>query len=1091
MNHIFENAHCHTYMSNPLTLPDSTVSIFDYAKVYAQRGMQCVVASEHGYRGDVWAQADAAKKFSTPDNPMKAICAAEVYFVPNRDPELKDGRNFHLLLIAKDMVGFKQLNLALSKAQMTGFYKAGRLDFELLNELDYRHFLCTTACVGGIFKDEMGAGYACQLAEIFRENFRLEVQYHETPEQAAHNMKVLRMYNRYHWPLFFATDSHYIFHEEAVLRKELQQSRKIFMEDSGWDLYLPTGEEVFQAMIRQGVLSKAQIEEAMENTLQLREFEGFSYTTERKLPISKPRQYMTPDERKLLYQKMVCDGYIQKAGMPPKEEAQALRDEMNTIVNTDSEDYFISLKDMLDRGVELGGVLTTTARGSAGSFASNYALGFTTINRLKAPVTMYPERFISADKLKAGNPDIDSNLTNVEAFEQAGKEMFGEFGCLPLVAYGKTKTSSAFKLLARARNLDFDVANAISKQIQNYELDKKHALENNVDDPDYNVDNDIRIENYVEEQYLPLVEDSKQYQGIVVSIAPHPCAHLTYHKDMREEIGVVRIKDKYCLFIDGVTADKLNYVKSDLLRVDVVKIIADSFKLAGLPVMPVDELLEKIKDDPLVWDLYAKGYTQGLNQCERPASTLKCMQFKPKNIVELCAFVAAIRPGFKSMLPTFISRTKFQYGIPSLDELLKIDGMTGESGNSAFLLFDEQILKLLIAGGIPAAEAYATIKHIKKKHKDQVLEEKEKFKKGFTEYLWEKEKAPEKLAIEVCEKVWRIIEDSSSYLFCAAHAFAYACDSAYCAWLKAHYPYEFYVTMLKLYTEKGNKEKVAAIIEEMKRYRGIHMTPGQWSQDNRDWLVNKEKRTISQALSSIKFISSQAAEDLYQLYQKRAAWIGTEYIKTKDLDEDGNPIILEKPRESSFDSFTMLLRCLQMSTSLDTRQISVLIKIGYFSPFGKSGKLMAVFNEFFEGKNKLTKSIKSFMKRLEYMESFERAQPDIELPVTERLEAENENIGLCVSSFPQAANNLFFVQEIDDTYGVKAKLYSVQRGTQGTMRISRDKYNPFTFSANSCIIVDDCKRTQRCIYRGKQRVPIPNEFDYWIGKYHAPVNNLN
>ena len=108
----------------------------------------------------------------------------------------------------------------------------------------------------------------------------------------------------------------------------------------------------------------------------------------------------------------------------------------------------------------------------------------------------------------------------MEAFEQAGREMFGEFGCMPLVAYGKTKTSSAFKLLARARDLDFDVANTVSKQIQNYELDKKHAIENNSDDPDYNVDDDVHIEDYVEDQYLPLVDESKQYQGIVVSIAP-------------------------------------------------------------------------------------------------------------------------------------------------------------------------------------------------------------------------------------------------------------------------------------------------------------------------------------------------------------------------------------------------------------------------------------------------------------------------------------------------------------------------------------------------------------------------------------------
>lgn len=109
-------------------------------------------------------------------------------------------------------------------------------------------------------------------------------------------------------------------------------------------------------------------------------------------------------------------------------------------------------------------------------------------------------------------------MTNVEAFEQAGKEMFGEYGCLPILAYGKTKTSSAFKLLARARNIDFGLSNEISKQIQNYEFDKKIALENNNDDPDYDVDSDILLSDYISEEYLPLVEESKQYQNIIVNI---------------------------------------------------------------------------------------------------------------------------------------------------------------------------------------------------------------------------------------------------------------------------------------------------------------------------------------------------------------------------------------------------------------------------------------------------------------------------------------------------------------------------------------------------------------------------------------------
>ena len=111
-------------------------------------------------------------------------------------------------------------------------------------------------------------------------------------------------------------------------------------------------------------------------------------------------------------------------------------------------------------------------------------------------------------------------MANVEAFEKAGKEILGEYGCLPMIAYGTAKTLSAFKLLARARDLDFETANAVAKQIQNYEMDVKHARENNADDPEYDVDDDVQIESYIEDKYLGLIEESKKYKGIITSLSP-------------------------------------------------------------------------------------------------------------------------------------------------------------------------------------------------------------------------------------------------------------------------------------------------------------------------------------------------------------------------------------------------------------------------------------------------------------------------------------------------------------------------------------------------------------------------------------------
>lgn len=193
--------------------------------------------------------------------------------------------------------------------------------------------------------------------------------------------------------------------------------------------------------------------------------------------------------------------------------------------------------------------------------------------------------------------------------------------------------------------------------------------------------------------------------------------------------------------------------------------------------MSVDELLEKVKDDEAVWKLYANGFTMGLNQCEKEKTTERVMRYKPKNIVELAAFVAAVRPGFKSMLETYVSRTRFAYDIPSLDTLLQTKDIP-----DSFLMFDEQILTILQSAGIPAADAYVCIKAIKKKKADKVASFRQRFEEGFTVRLKEQEGASDEAAREVVDKIWTIVNDAASYMFCAAHAFSMACDSLYSAW---------------------------------------------------------------------------------------------------------------------------------------------------------------------------------------------------------------------------------------------------------------------------------------------------------------------
>ena len=640
--------------------------------------------------------------------------------------------------------------------------------------------------------------------------------------------------------------------------------------------------------------------------------------------------------------------------------------------------------------------------------------------------------------------------------------MFGEYGCLPMIAWNKTKTAQAFKLLARAREIDFTVANKVCDQLKSYELAKSRAIERNSDDPLYDVDRDIHVEDYIDADYIDIVNESKQYQNIIVGISPHACGHTTFHKDLRREVGIIRVKsetgkkdEKFCVAMDGVTADHLNYVKSDLLRVDVVGVINECFKMVGEKVPTVDELMEKIKDDKRVWKLFEDGATISLNQCESPATTDKVKRFKPKNHVELSAFVAAVRPGFASMVDTFCNRDVFTYGIPSLDKLLQLEGSTGNTAKSSFLLYDEQVLNILKSAGFTGPDAYSVLKSIKKKKRAKVLEAKEQFKAGFAKTLIEEEGQTEEGANDTVEKIWKIIEDSSSYLFNASHSAAVSADCLYEAYLKVNYPYEFYYTILKLYTEKSNIEKISAIVQEMRKFFGINLTVGKYGQDNTEWRIDKENHCISQSLSSIKYISASAARTLWK-YKKQ------------------------------YNTFAELYHYLKSIGYLDTRQIKTLILMGYFEEYGKRDKLLAVQEEYENGKSKIYKTLKweTIQMRLNDLIEFEQNFEAVGLSPGKILSCEFAYMQFCTSKFPEINEPLYYVESVDDKYSIKIYAYNMKTGTRGYMRVRKDDFNDLgPIRPDSVIKIKSGERRPKYIFKNGKPKQSATEVEYWLKNF--------
>jgi hypothetical protein len=320
-----------------------------------------------------------------------------------------------------------------------------------------------------------------------------------------------------------------------------------------------------------------------------------------------------------------------------------------------------------------------------------------------------------------------------------------------MISYGTFQKSAAWKLYAKAKGIPFEIANAVSDQLKKYEMAVKHAEEDEKDT--------IDVQDFIEPQYVDIFNDSKEYMGLITSWSIAPCSYLLYAGNIRREIGLVKIKDHVCCLMDGAWAEKKHFLKNDLLKVSVVELIYKSYHAAGMEPPDVNDLLKMAPPEDDCWQMYAKGCVKGLNQVEKTGTSARVGKYAPKNISEMCAFVAAIRPGFRSMFSTFESRKPFSYGVKQFDDLIQTEEMP-----NSFLLYQEHIMTALNYAGIPMSECYTAIKNIAKKRVEKVLAYKDKFITGFTTAIV-KDGKTESEAKMLSEKLWQIIEDSAQYSF--------------------------------------------------------------------------------------------------------------------------------------------------------------------------------------------------------------------------------------------------------------------------------------------------------------------------------------
>lgn len=910
---IWVNYHKHSSLSNRY-MKDSPLLPVDYWNELKGRygDKPCIYTTvEHGWAGNYFKQYDDLEKFNKKNNTnIRWIYGCEAYWVKNRHEQ--DKSNCHIILLARNDNGRKAINKIVSIANKDGYYFRPRIDLELINQLPPNDVMITTACVAFWNRYDDIDFVVKTLAEKFP-HFYLEIQAHNTDKQKEINQHILDLHYQWKFPLIAGCDSHVISEAQIADRNDLLESGRIHFEDEdGMTLDYPTYDVLFQRFKEQDVLDDDEIKAAIDNTNVIFDFEDIKLDRSLKVPVIKSLRNKSQDERNKVFEDILKDEWkAQKSDINTDKLSQyqtEIRHDINEIESCNMADYFILSYYIMKYGQEkYGGILTPSGRGSAVSMYLNKLLRLTKVDKVNSPVLMYSERFLTKERVLDSHtpPDIDNNVSAREPFIEAQRELVGELGTYDLLALGTLKLKAAWKMYSRAYNIEPEPANEVSKQIDRYETAKKHAEESE------NVD----IHFYIDPKYQDLIDGCQKYLGIYDTAKGHPCGCLCYEGDIESEIGISLCKSEatgkevLVANIESGTIDAFGYLKQDYLIVDSVGLTYDIYKETGLEPFTVNELLAKIEHDDITWQIYSDGYTQCVNQCEQPKSTQKVMRYKPKNISELTQFIAAIRPSFQSMYHTFESRQHFDYGIKALDDLLQ-----DEYCSSSFILYQESLMKVLGFAGFPMSETYTIIKAISKK-KDYVIKDaRPKFITNFAKAILDTGETDDIYqAHELAEEVWTIIENSASYGFNSAHAYCMAIDSVTIAYLKAHYPLEFYKCVLQRFTDKGEKDKVSLIKQEMLK-RGYKLKDIQFGDDNRQFNIDRANNCIVQTMTSIKDMPKTAPQALYELGQKS--------IKNR----------------------ADLYQALMDDSRINSKACDILFKLGYFSKLcSNPNRLMTEF----------------------------------------------------------------------------------------------------------------------------------------------------
>ena len=1016
--------HCHSDLSNGVTNVDSVTKYKEYVDRASELGMKAMAFSEHGSVFE-WLH----KKDYIESKGMKYIHACEVYVTTSPEEKIRD--NMHCVLIAKNYDGFKELNRMISKSfnrNDNHFYFTPRIYLdELFNTSD--NIIITSACIGGIIAKSDGVVRQKILGFMSKHSYRcyLEIQHHKDQSQCFYNQKLIKYSTTLGIPLIAGTDTHALNLNHVKGRHILQLSKGVkFAGEENWDLTFKSYNELIKAYEEQNSISPEYYITAIENTNKMADMiEPFTLDRNTKYP----KLYDNPLEayKKAIIESCKNNKYI-RSRYSQKEIVDTIKNELEVYKATKSID-FMMLEVFMRAWEKEHEIECGYGRGSvSGSFVA-YLLGITQMDSKKFNLNFF--RFMNPSRVT--NADIDTDYSKndrIKVKEFLLKDRMG----LDNIRTSEIITFNTIALKGAIR----DVCRAL------YSNEKYLQIANTVCE---NVDIN---EEQTRKAYPELFEYVDIVNGTIVSIGSHPSGVLVSDKNIEEDIGMCSLSTSpYPVsMLNMKELDALMYVKLDILGLDNIGLINDTCKMLGIERYTPDnvdlddeQVWKSIRDDTTLIFQWESDSAQSYLKRFMSDKTLEIAKAHNKNFSYIKWFSfgnGLIRPGCASFRDDVANGDIIVTGFKELDEFLAI--------TFGRVTMQEDIMQFLVKFcGYSDAESDTVRRGIAKKYGTETFID--EIHNRFIDYSNKTYHIAKEKLEEIFPPIKQGILDASSYAFSWNHSDSYSCIGYICGYLRYYYPLEFLTVALNTFVD--NEEKSTKIVEYCNKV-GISIRPIKFRHSKDTYTPDKEHNAIYKGVSSVKFLNADVAQKMYEM------------------------------KEQNFSSFIDFLRI----NPCNSKQTEILIKLGFFSEFGKSQKLLdicEVFNKY-GGKKQIKKENLALDENivLRYGTATEKMYKitdndgllnelcksieNKEIPIAGRISAEKEYLGYISYTNPKAPDSLYYVSEMK-IYKDKCKpyvtLYQLKTGKTIKSKVYKaDEYAISPFKENSILNIwfdDKCK----------------------------------